>query len=363
MAANLSGQNQEEHGNTIKEGPGKEAMGLPGILLTSAYLILIAILVIHGLVVLWPPDISRDTRRGGSQAAATPSPPIAAPTTPGLSPGAAISQPAGATTSPTVAATVASPSPTPSPSPTVTPSPTLAAGNQSTGSAPGQTQDRKCEEGQLPSRYLVWSLCLSSEERLFLIVMLAGALGSLVHAFQSLYWYIGNRRLVWSWLAMYVMLPFIGASIALVFYFVIRGGFLSPGSQVEATNPYGFAALGVIIGMFTEEAVLKLKQIAETVLAKSEKGKDHVSPAPTVTRITPNTGPAAGNTPITITGTNFVNGATVTFGGAPATSILVVNSTTITAQTPPHAAGPVNVEVTNPDKQKGVLANGYTYTP
>ena len=40
----------------------------------------------------------------------------------------------------------------------------------------------------------------------------------------------------------------------------------------------------------------------------------------------------------------------------------VVNSTTITATTAAHAAGAVNVVVTNTDGQSGTLTNGYTYT-
>jgi hypothetical protein len=69
----------------------------------------------------------------------------------------------------------------------------------------------------------------------------------------------------------------------------------------------------------------------------------------------------AGGTGVTITGTNFVTGATVTFGGTAATNVAVTNSTTITATTPAHAAGAVTVTVTNPDTQSGSLANGFTY--
>ena len=64
---------------------------------------------------------------------------------------------------------------------------------------------------------------------------------------------------------------------------------------------------------------------------------------------------------MTITGTNFVTGATVTLGGTAATSFSVVNSTTITATTPAHAAGAVSVTVTNPDAQAATLANAFTY--
>ena len=48
---------------------------------------------------------------------------------------------------------------------------------------------------------------------------------------------------------------------------------------------------------------------------------------------------------MTITGTNFAAGATVTFGGAAATNVVVVNSTTITATTPAGSAGAVTVTV------------------
>jgi hypothetical protein len=51
----------------------------------------------------------------------------------------------------------------------------------------------------------------------------------------------------------------------------------------------------------------------------------------------------------------------VTIGGAAATAVTVVNATSITATTPAHAAGAVNVVVRNADNQSGTLANGFTY--
>ena len=60
---------------------------------------------------------------------------------------------------------------------------------------------------------------------------------------------------------------------------------------------------------------------------------------PTVTSVSPNNGPTAGGTAVTITGTNFAAGATVTFGGTAATNVVVVNSTTITATTPAGQCG------------------------
>ena len=81
-----------------------------------------------------------------------------------------------------------------------------------------------------------------------------------------------------------------------------------------------------------------------------------------VTTVAPVSGSIAGGTAVTISGTNFVAGATVSFGGTAATNINVVSSTSITATTPAHAAGPVAVAVTNPDGASATLANGYTYT-
>ena len=83
---------------------------------------------------------------------------------------------------------------------------------------------------------------------------------------------------------------------------------------------------------------------------------------PTVTAINPSTGPIGGGTGLTITGTNFVPGATVTFGGTPATAVTVAGSTSIAAGAPAHAAGTVDVVVANPDGQSAKLANGYTYS-
>ena len=87
-----------------------------------------------------------------------------------------------------------------------------------------------------------------------------------------------------------------------------------------------------------------------------------VGPAPVVTGVSPNSDNIAGGTVVTITGTGFQPAATVTFGGAPATNVTVVNATTITATTPAHAAGVVNVVVTNFDGQSGTLGDGFTYT-
>jgi beta-lactamase superfamily II metal-dependent hydrolase len=86
-----------------------------------------------------------------------------------------------------------------------------------------------------------------------------------------------------------------------------------------------------------------------------------VLPSPSITSVTPAAGKTTGGKPVTISGTLFQSGATVTFGGSLATGVVVVNSTTITATTPAHAAGAVNVTVTNTDTTSATLTNGYTF--
>ena len=81
----------------------------------------------------------------------------------------------------------------------------------------------------------------------------------------------------------------------------------------------------------------------------------------TVTSVVPGSGRITGGSPITINGTGFVNGATVTVGGNAATSVVFISSIKLTAHTPAHAAGQVNVTVTNPDTTNGTLTNGFTY--
>jgi hypothetical protein len=56
--------------------------------------------------------------------------------------------------------------------------------------------------------------------------------------------------------------------------------------------------------------------------------------------------PAGGT--VTITGSGFLAGATVDFGGTPATNVVVVDANTITCTVPDHAAGQTVVTVTNP---------------
>ena len=89
-------------------------------------------------------------------------------------------------------------------------------------------------------------------------------------------------------------------------------------------------------------------------------------PTPNPTGITPNSGDVAGGTSITISdgGTHtFSTDCTVTVGGNPATSVVVVNDSTITCITPAGMIGPQDVVVTTADSAfSGTLVGGFTYS-
>ncbi|MFR9750626.1 IPT/TIG domain-containing protein [Nocardia sp. 004] len=79
---------------------------------------------------------------------------------------------------------------------------------------------------------------------------------------------------------------------------------------------------------------------------------------PSVASVVPNSGPTTGGTVVTISGSGYTGATQVRFGTTSAA--FVVNSdSSITAVTPPHPAGAVNVIVTRIGN--GILGLGFTY--
>ena len=69
---------------------------------------------------------------------------------------------------------------------------------------------------------------------------------------------------------------------------------------------------------------------------------------PAIKKLAPRTGPAAGGTVVTITGSGFTGTTAVSFGPVPASSFKVNSSTSITAEAPPGTTGTVDVRITDP---------------
>jgi hypothetical protein len=119
------------------------------------------------------------------------------------------------------------------------------------------------------------SLATTADVQLLLLVMVAGALGSFLHTATSFADFVGNEKLARSWLWWYLLKPFIGMGLAVIFYLVVRGGFLSAGTEAGKVNIYGIAALAGMSGMFSKQATDKLSEVFATLFqTKPGEGDD-----------------------------------------------------------------------------------------
>lgn len=117
------------------------------------------------------------------------------------------------------------------------------------------------------------------DKQMLFTVMVAGALGSLTHTMTSFGDYVGNRQLSTNWLWFMVLRVPIGMTLAVLFYFIVRGGLLLPtlssppaGTSVPTNstlqlNPYGMAAFAALAGMFSKQATDKLAAVFDAVFA------------------------------------------------------------------------------------------------
>jgi hypothetical protein len=128
--------------------------------------------------------------------------------------------------------------------------------------------------------YFLWTIHLSRESLFFVVVALAGMLGGSIHSIRSLTWYIGNRDLYYSWAPFILILPIVGALGGTVFYLVLRAGLFSPSTSADQASPFGFAAVAALVGLFSEQALEKLRQVATNVFTERPTGRDHINPTP-----------------------------------------------------------------------------------
>ena len=138
----------------------------------------------------------------------------------------------------------------------------------------------------------------------------------------------------------------------------LDGVVLETGNNCNSVEPLATCTLTFTAA--TTPVVLTNFSIQGTNTAPILAAMSIASVAPTLGAITPNAGTSLGTTSVTLTGTNFTNSSTVTFGGLSASNISVINETTLTADTPAHASGAVDVVVTTA-AGSATLTNGYTY--
>lgn len=140
----------------------------------------------------------------------------------------------------------------------------------------------------VPEIRSLWNFTDQVEVRLLMIVLVSGALGSAVSAARTYANFHGLGRYEPSWTWWYLMKVPIGMGLALFLYLVVRGGLFSAslsdsGAVMDTANPFGFAALGALAGMFAKEASDKLEEIFKAVFRTAEKP----APAPKIDRLEP----------------------------------------------------------------------------
>lgn len=124
---------------------------------------------------------------------------------------------------------------------------------------------------------------------------------------------------------------------------------ISP-TEITATSPSGAGTANIQV--MTNRGV--------SVLGSS----DQFDYTPTVSGVSPNSGPAIGGTAVTITGGGFTNATAASFGGVPATSFSIGSDGVITAQAPPGTGGTFDVTVTSPGGTSSTSpSDHFSYAP
>jgi hypothetical protein len=245
-------------------------------------------------------------------------------------------------------------------------------------SAVPTADQRKAAPIAMPIKFFSKCVMTSFDERLLLLVIVAGVLGSFVHGATSLADYLGNDCFNRKWTWFYLLRPVIGMALALVFYFVIRGGFLTTNVGATDINPYGIAALAGLVGMFSKQATDKLSEVFSTLFKSGSGEGDEKREDPLrakTTTITLKVDPPeaiAGSEglKITVTGADFVEGSTI-FLNDSAQPTTFESSTQLSAQIARETiANPVVLKLTvvNPDSTRSApvefkVAAGTTSSP
>ncbi|MEX0879781.1 MAG: IPT/TIG domain-containing protein [Thermoanaerobaculia bacterium] len=124
------------------------------------------------------------------------------------------------------------------------------------------------------------------------------------------------------------------------------------GSAQVTTDGNGDATIDVTLPVQTEAGA----RISAT--ATDPSGNTSEFSQRIIFSVTPTSGPAAGGTPLTASGTDFVDPTTMTIGGV-AVPVTFVNSQTLTSSSPALGPGTFNDVVVSTPANLGILVNGW----
>jgi hypothetical protein len=213
--------------------------------------------------------------------------------------------------------------------------------------------------------------CLLASDRCFkvtvdvtlmMIVMLAGGLGSLIHVAISFCDFVGNKKFIKSWFWWYIMKPFIAMILALVFYLVIRGQFLSAGAPAGQINLYGIVSISGMTGLFSKQAINKLSEVFDALFRTAPDGGDAQrmdslnESMPLLSSLTPSgLRLMASQLDLHASGSNFTKGSVLRIDGANRKTVFI-NDTALKATLLPEDVAKersLTVDVFNPPPGAG----------
>ena len=143
-------------------------------------------------------------------------------------------------------------------------------------------------------------------------------------------------------------------------YLSQNGGPLEPWASTAGTSYTLTLAAGHTYGVGVQAT--DVAGLSSSAPSEPQASFSVPSVVPAVSGISPSSGPAAGGTPVTISGTDFTSQATVHFGPNAATDVAVASSTQLSA-TAPAGSGTVDVTVTTAAGQSAIsAADHFTYT-
>ncbi len=220
-----------------------------------------------------------------------------------------------------------------------------------------------------PHVFGFYKLRASADSRLFITIVTAGALGSLVHCITSFADYVGDRSLKQSWVWYLILRTPIGVALALLVYLVLRGGLIAPtlpqgganGHTATILNPYGLAAVAAMAGMFSKQATDKLAEIFDSLFhtTKPVARADPLNPTPPVISSTDPPRLQKGvTTPVAVNGRNFNKNCSASINGKQR-EVKWESDTRLTVMLLPEdvsAAGELQVVVRNPTAFGGASA-------
>lgn len=116
----------------------------------------------------------------------------------------------------------------------------------------------------------------SADLDLLVLLTTFGALGATVQGLSSVSKYLGTDRFVSRWTVYYLARPFVGLALAAAFYLVLRAGIFTPETPLNQTtdgtnqtNIYGAVAIALLVGLFSAQAMEKLRIVADSFFSSS----------------------------------------------------------------------------------------------